>query len=313
MLAALERGAPQIALTHAKQCVRLLRHAWMYTEEGLRRQNSRAETSQSETDKLADEISQLSMSTIKMSTTTANYQFAGSVFWDLITPLFRGLSYLSSLYAHHGMFQETMYYAEQAHKLVTEVGSELHTAMASAYLGSTWLKAGNLEKGSEFLKTAHLLCTAGDRSRETVLLTYHLGNMHGRLGDRDAEVAAYEDAETALNGLTEPDFINTIDRLVGPTDVLEKKMASLTVSKRKVAAPRKTRARSTGVVKKKTTIRAKSPVEVTSTVAEECPQLISLKPQFYVRKHELLHSCRDVRMPLSFYMRPKAIRTPRQT
>lgn len=276
---ALERGAPQTALIHAKQSVRLLRRAWVNMESQQSRQTSRAGTPpHTETDRLADETSNLSMSTFKVATSAGSHQWlSGSTFWPLVTPLFRAITYLSSLHAHHGMFQETLYYAEQAHTLVKEVGSESHTAMASAYLGSIWLKAGTLDKGSELLMAAKQLRTSDDKSRETALLAYHLGNMHGLLGDRAAEIEAYEDAETTLQILAGVNFINRIDRLVDPADDLEKKMASLAVSKEKVAAPRKTAVRSKAVVKKKTVIRAKSPVEASSPIAEECSQLVSLK------------------------------------
>lgn len=277
---ALERGAPQAALIHAKQSLRLLRRAWVNMEEQQRRQSSRAgsPSRHTEMDKITDETSNLSMSTIKIPTSTDGRQWlSGSSFWPLITPLFRAISYLSNLHAHYGMFQETLYYAEQAHKLVQEVGSEAHTAMASAYLGSIWLKAGILDKGSELLMAAKQLGTSSDKNRESVLLAYYLGNMHGLLGDRDAEVEAYEDAETTLQVLTGADFINRMDRLADAVDDLEGKMASLSVSKKKPAAPRKVGPQSKTVAKKKTLTRAKSPVGNISSVAEECPQLISLK------------------------------------
>jgi separase len=275
---ALERGAPQTALIHAKQSVRLLRRAWANMEGQQTHQSSRAgsPSPQTEMDKLAEETSNLSMSTIKISTLANQQLLSGPAFWPLVTPLFRAITHVSNLHAHHGMFQETLYYAEQAHKLVKETGSETHMAMASAYLGSIWLKAGSLDQGSEFLMAAKQLVT-GDKNRSTALLAYHLGNMHGLLGDRDAEVDAYEEAERTLQILTGPDFINRIDRLVDLADDLEEKMASLTVSKTKQATIRKVGARSKSAAKKKSATRAKSPVEISPSVANECPQLISLK------------------------------------
>jgi separase len=276
---ALERGSPQTALMHARQSLKFLRRAWVTLQEQQNQQSSRPGSSspRTETDKLAEETSNLSLSTIKTSTSTDEQEwFSGVAFWPLITPLFRVMSYLSNLHAHHGMFQETLYFAEQAQKLVQEVGAEAHTAIASAYLGGVWLRAGRLDKGSELLMVAKQRDKLGDQSRESVLLAYHLGKMHGLLGDRDAEVEAYENAEMTLQRVTQSTFINKMDCL-DPADDLEKRMASLTISKVRVTEPRKVGVRSKTVVKKNTVAQAKSLVETSSSVAEECPQLISLK------------------------------------
>ncbi|PSS18621.1 hypothetical protein M430DRAFT_140007 [Amorphotheca resinae ATCC 22711] len=286
---ALERGTPQLALTHAKQSVRLLRRAWTNTEERLRSQQaSICSCPQTETEKLAENVSDLNLSTVSTPTPAEKPQsLAGSKFWALITPLFRSLSYLSGLYAHHGMFQETMYYAEQAHKLVKEVGSEAHTAIASASLGSLWLKAGSLDKGAEFLMEAKGLSSCSEKSRNSAILSYHLGNMQGLLGDRDAELAAYEEVGTILKSITGPDFINAVDHIVDPAGALEEKMSQLTISKGK-SSTRKIEPRTRAVAKRKTAARVKAPAEVSSSVTEECPQLMSLKAMILRQRAQVL-------------------------
>src|SRR3954467_4862311 len=61
---ALERGIPQLALIHAKQNVRLLRHAWAGIEEISRvKQTSTSTRPQMAIEKLGEEVSQLSAST----------------------------------------------------------------------------------------------------------------------------------------------------------------------------------------------------------------------------------------------------------
>jgi separase len=199
------------------------------------------------------------------------------------------MSFLSHLFAHHGVFQETLYYAQQAHKLVQEVGSDGHLAIASAYLGSVWLKAGRLDKGSELLVTAKRQGISGNKNPDVAVLAYYLGRMHGLLGDHEAEFAAYENAEKTLQTISGADFINKIDR-VDPADDFEQRMASLAISKTKTAAPRKVGARPRTVVGKKTTTRAKTPVESTSAVDEECPQLMSLKGNVLRQKARALTS-----------------------
>jgi separase len=289
---ALRRGASQTALTHAKQSVRLLRRAWTNTEEQLRRKSTATTDNQcqTETEKLTEEVSHLRMSTITVPVKAMTQQsLPGSGFWALVVPMFRGLFYLSGLYAHHGMFQETIYYADQAYKLAKEIGSEAHLAMASALLGSTWLKAGALDKGSEFLMSAKELSASCVKRREAAIIAYHLGSMHGLLGDRASEVAAYQDAEQTLKIITGSDFINTLDRIVDPSDVLEEQMSQLTIAKVKVTISRKATTRSKGPVKRKAAAaRAQSPVDVTTSVAEECPELMSLRAMLLRQKARAL-------------------------
>ncbi|KAH7360680.1 cell division-associated protein-like protein bimb [Rhexocercosporidium sp. MPI-PUGE-AT-0058] len=290
---ALERGSAHIALSHAKQCVRLVRRAWTNIEEQARRKSTSSDSgSKADVEKLTEDVSHLSMSTIAVPTKSISDQVcSGSNFWALITPLFRSLKHLSSIFAHHGMFQETVYYAEQAHKLAQEVGSEAHLAMASAFLGSTWLKAGVLDRGSELLMEAKKLCSKFDKSRDTALLTYHLGNMHGLLGERDEEILAYGEAEETVKNIGMVDYINSLEKVAGLSEQaggLEEKMAQLTLTKRKVPVARKAPARAKAVVKCKTATRAKSPIEVVTSVAEVCPQLKSLTSMIIRQKARAL-------------------------
>jgi separase len=274
---ALGRGFPQLALLHAKEGVKLLRRTWNIIEERLNLQTSTCSHRQTDSEKFAEDFSQLNLSTTAI-TNTENYQpFVGPEFWALITPLFRSLSHLAGLYAHHGMFQETMYFAEQAHKLAKKLGSEAHTAIASAYLGSMWLKAGALDKGAEFLMEAKNLGSSKENNRDTALLAYHLGNMQGLLGDRKAELAAYDEVETTLKNLTSQGFINAADQIVDQVEALEENMSQLTVSKKKPLA-RSSVTRPKAIAKRKAVTRVKlTSIEVTSAVVEECPQLMSLK------------------------------------
>lgn len=285
---ALERGIPHLALTYAKQSVKVLRRAWATIEERLNQQTP-ASRSQTDAEKPTEDVSQLSLSTVVVPSTGKQPPLSGSEYWALITPLFRSLSHLAGLYAHHGMFQETMYFSEQAHKLAQKVGSESHTAIASASLGSMWLKAGALDKGAEFLMAAKDLGTSQENSRDSALLAYHLAIMQGLLGDHKAETASYEEVEATLNTLTGQDFITGADKIVDPADALEEKLSQLTVSKRKAPA-RKALPRPKTVVKQKATSRLKPPVDATSSTTEDCPQLMSLKAMTLLQKAGALKS-----------------------
>jgi separase len=233
----LERGAAHSALAHAKQSVRLLRRAWTNTEEQVRRSTSIPDiSSHKEVDKLAEEISQMSMSTTSINlpaNSSTGQSHKVSSFWFLISPLFQSLNYLSELFAHHGMFQETTYYAEQAYNLVKEVGSEVHLSLACAGLGNIFLKAGILDKGSELLTEARQLIEPHRKTRTAVLVRYHLGCMHGILGDHTAELASYVTAAQVLDSLLSSDYISSLEKPRDSTEGLGEMMSQMTLAKKK--------------------------------------------------------------------------------
>ncbi|TVY43349.1 Separin [Lachnellula subtilissima] len=268
---ALQRGSAHISLNLARQSVRLLRRAWANTEEHLRSRNRK-----SETERLADEFSRMNMSTSTVNVAPVTDPVTGSNFWALVTPFFRSLNHLALVYEHHGMFQESLYYVDQGYQLMKQIGAEARQAMGAALKGNTLLKAGDLEKGSELLAESQQL-SLPEKGLDSVMLSYHFGNMHGLLGDKDAEIVAYEAAEEVLNRLVSVDHIGTLDRISNPADGLETKMSQLALSKPKAPAKRKALPRPKAAIKIKVVARVKSPVEPTPSIADECSQLISLK------------------------------------
>jgi separase len=285
---AIERGTPHLALIHAKQSVKLLRCCWASIEERRHQETSALSRTQEYAEKLAEDASQLNLSTVVASGIGNQESHNGSDFWALITPLFRGLSHLSELYAHHGMFQETMYYAEQALKLVEKVGSKTQVAVASAHLGSIWLKAGALDKGAEFFMAAKRLSSSSkSHSKDTALLDYHLGSMQGLLGDPKAELAAYNDVEATLENLTRKEFINAADQMADPVEELNNRITQLAISKKK-APTRKATARPKAATNRKTETRFEPPMGIISSVAEECLPLMLLKATVLRQKAQVM-------------------------
>ncbi|KAG9247297.1 peptidase family C50-domain-containing protein [Calycina marina] len=295
---AMERGAAHIALTYAKLGVRLLRYAWARIEHSVKVE-VQEEACQLEAERLIVDASSLNISTNEFPTDamTEDRLALGASFWPLIGPLFQGLSYLSELYAHNGMFSETMYYAEQAETIVSQVRSGTCLAMASAMLGNWWLKAGNLENGSKYLIDAKFM--ESQQTRQGVLVSYYMSKMHNLLGDHDASSVALESAATTMKILMSLTFINQLDRpspalseIITASQVpesLEDGIAKLTITKRKVIVTRKTTVREKGPVKKHFAAPAKVQLAPTASVAQECRQLTLLEGSILrVKAHTLM-------------------------
>lgn len=291
---ALERGTAQTALKFAKQSMRLLRRAWANTEEQSRRRNSVRDSPTKETIETTDDVSHLSTTAISLPPNGRDTSF-GKSFWPLITPLFRGLRYLSALYAHHGLFQETLYYAQEAHKLVSETDSKIYIAVSSALLGRIYLKSGSLDKGSEFLQIAQQVSIPSADSWEKAALLYYTGQMQGLLGEREAEVNSYDEADRILGGLTEASYIDTVDKIVLGPATLEESFEQLSISKRKVTIARKTaRSRPKAVTKSKASNKPKTPVETTQPVGEACMQLLAFRNTIIRQKARAFMSIKKI-------------------
>lgn len=275
----LGRGAGHIALSHAKQSVRLLRRAWINLGTGkLHSAPSLTAPPQPGTEKLIEDVSHMSVTIIDDSMIEKKQKpVAGSNFWALATPLFRSLTHLSNLFAHHGMFQETVYYAEQAYKLAKEIDSESLLSSACVLLGSSWVKAGSLDKGSDFLVHAKQILSDSEPSRQQATLNYQMGKMHGLLGDHKAQSSAYGSATTLIKTLTSSEFIHGLEHYDDEPPSLEKQMASLSITKRKAVVLKKPATRARRAVSRTAAPRAKTPVQVVAPVSEECPQLTSLR------------------------------------
>ncbi|KAI9645919.1 separin protein [Ciborinia camelliae] len=278
---AIEQGGSESALIHAKQSVRLLRRAWATTESIIRKKKLAA-ASKEDSEKVVDELSQLDISTNKIAhQPQPQASPSGIGFWPLVSPLFHGLIHLSNLYAHHGLFQETLHYGEQAHELIKAFNFDGQTAIALATLGGIWTKAGDLDKGTGYLMDAEQLYKNGIKGKSSVTVACQIGRLRGMLGDRKAEIACLEEANQILKTLTDPTFLTTLE--LGNTgvqdvhDTLETGIETLTISKPKTPLARKTSTRKKMPAPRKPVVRSKTPTPLESSVSTECPQLDSLR------------------------------------
>ncbi|KAL5354777.1 separin protein [Pseudogymnoascus australis] len=274
---ALQQGKPQEALVHAKRSLRIIARAWKRAE---RNQLSRAKKIQSSDDstmeKLGEESSNLNLSTTSPGLPQVQNTEIGPSAWMLARPMFRCFIHLSQVYTHHGMFQDTIYYAEQAHKIAVSIDSTNYIVEALALIGGAWLKAGNIEKASEFLTQAKDLASVQKEAQALVVLSGNLGSLHSVHGDKSAELAAYGEAERTLSSLTNSTYIGDLDRVFDVTVILQAEISRLTIddTKKRGRPQRKTVAKAPA---RKREAVSKQPATVPISIAEQCVGLVSLK------------------------------------
>ncbi|TLD33486.1 hypothetical protein PspLS_00322 [Pyricularia sp. CBS 133598] len=202
-----KKGEAHHALIHARETVRILFREWTKLERAASGSSAPDQANESQGSiSLVASVAGASSSASSDSTVTA-----GPEFWKLFYPLFRSLSHLSSVYAHLGMFQETVYYAEQAQKLAQTTGARLYLAQCESWMASVYLRAGKLQRSLELANLSSSKLLGGDQSCTAVALACQLGGLYRDLKEFEAELRMIQRAE---------DTLVAIDREV--TEVVEK-------------------------------------------------------------------------------------------
>ncbi|WQF75667.1 Putative peptidase C50, separase, tetratricopeptide-like helical domain superfamily [Colletotrichum destructivum] len=228
-----DKGEYQHALFHAKTSVRILFQDWTKLEA---RWQKALKTESKQSSRQGSPNAEESIVNVEPATSLVELS-DGPDNWALACGLLRAVLHLSSVYAHLGMFQETVYYAEKAHQIAKSTNASIHRAQAATWIGSVWMKACKLDKSVGYLNEAReLMATAVKPTRQAFQLACELSVSFGEMKDHENENLLIELAEATLGTL------NNSNRgaITGVSDEqVVTKMAKLTL---KAPETRRTRA-----------------------------------------------------------------------
>lgn len=265
---ALERGTAQLALSHAKSSVRLLRRAWAYVESQQHASVDSSQVEQSNQISL-DESTEISLVEHDKSTTMEVPQLA-PYFWSLVGPLHAALSLIGKVYTFSGLYSETHYYLQEANKIASIVGSEYHNAKSALLLGSTYIKADLLEKASQHLALPNNLIPSPRPRRMDAMLLLQRGILHSKLGDHAEAIRLYESADRILEKLLGASFLKQLEGGNTETAHIVDRLSQLTLTKPKKPVTRKAIIAPKSTTTRKITSRSKTPVEPKPPNNEQC-------------------------------------------
>ncbi|KAI8959784.1 peptidase family C50-domain-containing protein [Daldinia sp. FL1419] len=273
----LERGDCYHALRFAKTAVRKLFHDWSRLDEmrSAVHDISIEESSQSDA---SDKDTSLNNSYVERS--DPSRASAGPEFWMLAHQLFRFLLQLSSTYSHVGMYQETLYYAEQAQKVAKSMESAVYMSQSLAWLARVWLMAGKLEKAVELAAEIKPITLGLEPTYQNAKVLCRLSSVYGEINDEEAQEEVISRAESMLKILNNA---NSVNNLVA--DILESDMPGLNVEEkplvkavvRRPAITKRPRAPTKSISKKPPMKKAILPAEVPVQVKPEETQLSFLR------------------------------------
>ncbi|KAF2965280.1 hypothetical protein GQX73_g8288 [Xylaria multiplex] len=275
----LERGENYRALKFAKTAVKILFQDWLQLEQC---RSSSPDVSIGDLSQTESSEADSSLSSSRMSDFDIARANTGPEFWNLVYPLYRFTSRLSSVYEHLGMYQETLYYAEQAQKVAKSMGSSVYLAQATTYVASISLIAENVARSLELVTDAKPALLSSEPTFQAVTALCKAASVYQKAGEVDDEAQLLASAESMVQDLKRRTILQ--DTVAGDLDG-EAEVAQTTVKEtipsrargrgrtaaKPAPAPRKT-------VTRKAAVKAiDAPLNITIQVKEEDTRLKSLK------------------------------------
>ncbi|KAI1744021.1 peptidase family C50-domain-containing protein [Xylaria scruposa] len=274
----LERGENHRALRLAKTAVKILFHDWSYLEQN---RSSSADVSTGDLSQTDSPEEDSSLDSSRMSDLDIARANTGPSYWTLVYPLYRFTRQLSSTYEHLGMYQETLYYAEQAEKIARSMGSSGYLAQATTYVASVSLMAENIAKSLDLVTETKSSLLSTEPTHQAVTALCKAASVYQQAGDEDNELLLLTSAETMLQSLQQM----TISGGDAAKDDFEDKPSQIPLRKtlpsrsggRAAAATKPTPTLKKTVAKKTPAKGKKAPMNTATPICIRDTQLKSLK------------------------------------
>ncbi|KAL1632271.1 separin protein [Neofusicoccum ribis] len=297
-LLSLSSGYPSEALAYAKQCVNLNRKIWLTVENRKPRSDvSKTASSDSELDDVTNGVAKMAVqkNTAPAAMSMTHGALTGAAFWSFVPSIFRGLSQLANVFAHQGMLQEAVYFSEQASKVAAAVGAESFVVQNFSNTAQYYLESNRLDDASDCLAKADPSVSKLPSSIDLALYHTTSAQLRQLLEEDDEAVEKYDQANSIIQNLSDPVFIQSLEKLSsGEIEIVEKmstmKLDEAPARARKTPA-KTTRAKKTTKAATKTTTRKTATAVATSVpqkMANECPPLEGLQASILCRKAALL-------------------------
>lgn len=192
---ALARGDGPCALAHARNATRVLFQEWGRIERQA--QQDATEAPAASADDSATKLD-ASLTDASEKDKASGLKISGPEAWKLAHPVIHAMLFLSNIYAHLGMYQETVYYAEQSQKIAQAADSKAFLLECNAWMSIVSARAGKHEDASKALEGLKADLDDCDPSSKSVSLLVRLGNVSREVGNLDLEKSMLQAAEGML-------------------------------------------------------------------------------------------------------------------
>jgi separase len=231
----LKHGYPAAALKDAKRCIKLLQRSWAALENDKISPSAVQESSGLGNSELGVSVLNAPASISRSITHDA---LKGARMWYLIPSLIRAYQHISSIYKHHGMFSESLFWIDSAQKVISIIPAPASQLYNFSLLAEHHIENGDVETGQEFLDQAMENIEKVAPSMELVRHHQSVARMWKARNEVDDELEAFGAAlETVDRMISQPPVIPSHSTKLSE-DQLTEQMASMQIDNKK--APSKT-------------------------------------------------------------------------
>jgi separase len=198
------QGSVSQALFFAKLCVKLNCRIWAKVERISQRKQERSLSASrsSDLESVVDRVARLDVSQ-SVSTTNHTVTYSqGAPFWPHVGSHHTALLNLAYFSAHYGLFQDAVYYGEQALKINRTLNANVRLIASQAQLGSYWIFGGRLSEGQGLLAAAGQLSKQLESSVELASLQMSIASLHRLQGNYHDEWQALLRADRIMADVT---------------------------------------------------------------------------------------------------------------
>lgn len=194
----LERGNLNGAVFHAKHSVKLSSQIWagMQRALGHDRLRKHQDSNESTLDSLVDEFSGINISNNATSERSAS---SGTAFWQYVSIHCEALVHLSCLLANCGLYQDAIYYADQAQHVAQAVDSPFYIFIASTLLLAHLRKGRGVNTSQDTVRTKRPPLEADHTSIIVISTCVYLAEASISAGEFTAASEAIEEATQRLS------------------------------------------------------------------------------------------------------------------
>lgn len=216
------------ALYYGKLAVRLSTRLWTKLERsaGRKKEPEKSTDRMSDVDLVIDGVANIDLSGIV--TPTAWTYAQGAVFWKHVASHNACFLNLMRLSAYNGLFQDAVYYGEQALKVNETLGISVRLLTCQAELGLEWIRGNHLVDAKTVLDAATRISEGLINSVETVKLKISRAALSRSQGNYKEVLRLLHEAEAMLDRVSEVRLDPSIN-VKSSVAALEEKMSLLKI------------------------------------------------------------------------------------
>jgi separase len=290
------QGSMTQALFFAKLSVRLNCRIWAKVEKLAQKKQDKSlpAAASSDVEAVVEGVAKLDLSQNGASPDVSASYIQGAPFWPHLGSHHTCLLNLATLSAHHGLFQDAIYYGEQALKIDKTLDANVRLVAAQTQLGCYWILGGHVDEGQSLLTSASESSKQIQTSVETVSLHMALASLYKVQGEHEKAFRLLQEADKAITAVTSSDATSITE--APDVAALEEKMEKLRVRSTRrtpstssaIATGRRTRANSSA-----STATKKASTPKTSLPDVQSKSLLRLKGDVLRQQADCLRSLFD--------------------